>query len=194
MGISDNYSYQSYSGADIIVVATLGGRNYMLNNLQTISISSYKDVSPVRAIGHDGPLAYAGGTRTISGSLVFTRTLKSEFDEMIKGNSQFAIGDLHGYQSGDRMPRFDITMYRATEYGDYVVDEKLKKDESIARLIGVSLMMNGTVMSIHDVYSESTFNYVALEYQDFFAENTANKRATTKNYLSEYYQTYILKK
>lgn len=180
--------HYSFSGADIIAIAVIGGVTYNLGNLQTISISTYRDTTPVRALGLDRPVEYKQGTRSVSGSLVFTKVNRSELDDMINANSGLSIGDTIGHATPDRVNSFDVHIHKATEYGDFARDINIG---SHALVKGVTLMTSGAVMSVHDIYSEQTYNYVALEYKDFNLKDI--KESVESLSLSEYFKRRLLR-
>ena len=107
-------SYTSYSGCDIIASIQMPKINpdgsttsvpYVLGSLQTISISTYQDKEPVRAIGNMNAIDYTMGPRTIAGSLVFAVFDKhfadNIFDDLDKKNTDILV---------DELPAFDITI------------------------------------------------------------------------------------
>ena len=172
----------SFSGSDVVCTAALQGSKTPLADIQTISISTHRDTSPVRTLGIDRPIQYTQGTRTVSGTLVFTKIYESAFEGLIQSGAIAPIGDTRGYPSADRLVPFDIHMEKATEYGN---------DAESATLRGISLMTSGQVVSIHDVYCEQTYNYVALEFLDFGRANLADNSAP-KQRLSDYYSQLVL--
>lgn len=164
-------SYTSYSGCDIVVSVQIPKINpdgsetnvpYVLGSLQTISISTYQDKNPVRAIGNVNALDYTMGPRTIAGSLVFAvfdKHFADEiFDDLNKENTNVLI---------DELPGLDITITYANEYG------------SISRmaLYGVRIVEEGQVISINDVYTENTYKYCALSLERL---NKKNKHSNNK--------------
>lgn len=164
-------SYTSYSGCDIIASIEMPKINpdgsettvpYVLGSLQTISISTYQDKVPVRAIGNMNAIDYTMGPRTIAGSLVF-----AVFDKHFADNIFNDLGKDNTNVLIDELPAFDITITYANEYG------------SISRmaLYGVRIVEEGQVISINDVYTENTYKYCALSLERL---NKKNKYSNNK--------------
>ena len=154
-------SYNSYSGCDMVATLQIssysGLKNnvYTLGSLQTISISTHQDKRPVRSLGNINAKEYTMGQRTIAGSLVFAVFDKHFADEMFKdslesinSNEDKAISTII---LPDELPPFDITISYANEYGH----------TSRMALYGVRLVNEGQVMSINDIYTENTYQFVA---------------------------------
>lgn len=147
-----------YSGTDILTYLRINGKIYPLGNLETCSVSTHRDTTPVRGFGEDAPIDYWQGTRTISGTMVLAKVHYSELDKVIEDNPSLALGDIRGYKSPDRMPAIDLLFVKCTEYGEHVRNGMMPVDDKTsAELLGVKFMSSGFVMSVHDVYSEQTF-------------------------------------
>ena len=80
MAVLSINGYDSYSGCDIVVTASLPKSladdasddiYFTLGSLQTLSISTHQDKRPVRSLGNMNAKDYVMGQRTIAGSLVF---------------------------------------------------------------------------------------------------------------------------
>ncbi len=155
----------SFSGCDTVVSANINGKVYILGSLETVSISTFMDTAPVRVLGKDAPTRYKQGTRTVSGTMIFSKVYKGEMEKMIKENYQFAIGDVKGQQAHDRLPPFDVTINVATEYSP---------ETKTANLLGVTITAGGMTLSVHDVYTEQTYSFVALEYIDLHDGNSTD--------------------
>ena len=147
----------SFSGCDMVVTAemrtTSGARvSATLGSVQTISYSIYRKLSPILNIGNINAKDYVGGPRTIAGSLVFTVFNQHWGTELI---DRFAKAE--GYKSSrkilmDEVAPIDITIAMANEYGT----------SARLALYSVRLFSEGQVMSINDIYTENTYQYVAL--------------------------------
>jgi len=132
-----------------------------LGEIQTISISSFRDKAPVRPLGSVYPRGYTRGPRSISGSMVFTIFHEHVFHELMKlsmryystGSSDF---DRYTYTTMliDQLPPIDISLIFANEYGAI----------SHMGLYGVEFFQEGMTFSIEDIYSESTVSYVARDF------------------------------
>lgn len=154
--------YDSYSGCDIIVTARLSLLNdstkkleekvYTLGSLQTLSISTHQDKKPVRVIGSANALDYTLGQRTIAGSLVFAVFDQHFATEMFK-DLEKATGK--SFFLPDELPALDLTVTFANEYGR----------TSRMAIYGVRLINEGQVMSINDLYTENTYQFLALSME-----------------------------
>lgn len=182
--MADDHSFNNYSfsGVDIVPIAVLDGRRYELGNIQTISVSMHRDTSPVRSIGKDAPNAYSQGTRTISGTLVFTKLNFSDWDVMVDKHSAASIGDIRGYPAAERVQKFNIEIHKSNEYSSHL-------DRAVLR--DITIMSGGHTMSIHDVYTEQVYNYVAIEYLDFGKEDIVENKGP-KETISNFYEGHFL--
>lgn len=168
--------YNSYAGTDVVVTAQLAylgndklkNKCYILGSLQTISISTYQDKKPVRAIGNINAIDYVMGQRTIAGSLVFAVFDRHFADEIFKDLKQYTGKTV---LLTDEIPPLDLTIIFANEYG--------KKSKMI--LYGVRMISEGQVMSINDLYTENTYQFVALGMEPLTAENTEYESSTKNN-------------
>ena len=150
--------YNSYSGCDIVVTArlnTISGGNgdgkekvYTLGSLQTLSISTHQDKKSVRVIGSVNALDYTMGQRTIAGSLVF-----AVFDQHFATEMFNDLEKITGktFFLPDELPAIDLTVTFANEYGR----------TSRMAIYGVRIINEGQVMSINDLYTENTYQFVA---------------------------------
>ena len=153
--------YNSYSGCDMVATLQVssysGLKNniYTLGSLQTISISTHQDKRPVRSLGNINAKEYTMGQRTIAGSLVFAVFDKHFADQMFKDSlssiNQTENSAISTIMLPDELPPFDITISYANEYGH----------TSRMALYGVRLVNEGQVMSINDIYTENTYQFVA---------------------------------
>lgn len=177
--------YNSYSGCDAIVTAQLSNIDddssisktcYILGSLQTLSISTHQDKVPVRNIGNINAVDYTMGQRTIAGSMVFAVFDRHFADEI--------FNDLKAYTNdtiilADEIPALDITITLANEYGC----------KSRMALYGVKFVDEGQVLSINDLYTENTFQFVAVGLEPLTAEKRKwekikHKKKPSKTYIS----------
>lgn len=150
--------YDSYSGCDIVVTARLNvvtGANgnvaekvYTLGSIQTLSVSTHQDKKPVRVIGSANALDYTLGQRTIAGSLVFA-VFDQHFAIEMFDDLKTATGK--EFFLPDELPALDITITFANEYGR----------TSRMAIYGLRIINEGQVMSINDLYTENTYQFVA---------------------------------
>lgn len=157
----------SFSGCDMVVSAnmkTTAGHvvSVVMGSVQTVSYSIYRKLSPILNIGNVNAKDYVGGPRTIAGSLVFTVFNKHWASQLM---DEFMESE--GYASTrkvlmDEVAPIDLTIAMANEYG---VNSRLA-------IYGIRLFSEGQVMSINDIYTENTYQYVALNI-DYLANVNA---------------------
>lgn len=167
-GTSPNnyFGNNSFSGADMVAIMHITGIDgvkgtYTLGSLQTLSYSTSMQRMPIRSIGNVNAKDYVMGQRTIAGSLVFAVFDKHFAYEAMKAIKGITEEDYHFL--ADELPPFDITITFANEYG------KVAK----LAIYGVRLVNEGQVMSINDIYTENTYQYVALDI-DYLSDQTTN--------------------
>ena len=125
-----------------------------LAELQTLSISTYREKSPVRGFGRSNPSGWVRGQRTIAGSMIFTVFDRDvlwsllDFDPSdFDGDNKFKAAIL------DQLPPLDITIQFANEYGSL----------SRMTIYGVEFISEGKTMSIEDIFLENTVQYIARD-------------------------------
>lgn len=171
--------YNSYSGCDIVVTAKLNTitnlktempeKVYTLGSLQTLSVSTHQDKKPVRVIGSANALDYVLGQRTIAGSLVFAVFDQHFATEMFNDLSK-ATG--RSFFLPDELPGLDLTISFANEYGR----------QSRMAIYGVRIINEGQVMSINDLYTENTYQFVALNMEPLTKDiNSGSSKAIKKD-------------
>lgn len=137
--------------------------------MQTITISSARSISPVRTLGTVAPQGYTRGARTIAGTMIFSNLLKDSFIEHYQQGRDNGETDFDSFFV-DQIPSFSIVITAANEYGA-VANSVIK---------GITISNFGTTMSVDDMYMESTYTYVAEEFWPFVKDS-----ATVKRLLSE---------
>lgn len=159
-------NFQSFAGTDITVVAYIPFLDSSISNIrqykkfaeiQTISISSTRSVSPVRVLGRSSPLAYTRGARTFAGTMVFASLNHDVFQEMYTVGIQESAFYHSTSQVSDQLPPFTIVITAANEKGAAAVQA----------VYGVTLVNYGTTYSIDDLYTEVTYTYVAQDVSPF---------------------------
>lgn len=157
-------TYTSFAGTDIIACINLPGQKpKVIGELQTISYSSYRPTQPVYALGQNNAKGVVRGARTIAGSLIFTVFDRHVLYDAIKEYN--ASRDVAcGIYKADELPGFDVTVNFMNEYGQS------------ARLViyGVHLISEGQTMSIEDMITENTMEYVAMDI-DLMTPDTAEE-------------------
>lgn len=170
--------YDSYSGCDIVVTARLNvisngngtGKEkvYTLGSLQTLSVSTHQDKRPVRVIGSVNALDYTMGQRTIAGSLVF-----AVFDKHFATEMFHDLEKMTGktFFLPDELPALDFTITFANEYGR----------TSRMAIYGVRIINEGQVMSVNDLYTENTYQFVANAMEPLKKGGTDTGSSSNKN-------------
>lgn len=146
--------YTSFSGTDIVASITFpGNAPIVFGELQTITYSIHRDKFPVRTLGRINPKGFAFGGRTIAGSLIFTVFDKHAILSRLSNDLSVT----------DELPPFDVTINLTNEYGD----------ASVIRIMGITIIDEGQVMSIEDILTENTMSYMATDIK--LLENKTNK-------------------
>lgn len=176
--IADHGKYQSFAGTDIKAYMYIpGGKSKEFSTLQTISISSTRSISPVRTLGKSNPVTYNRGARTIAGTLVFATINKDVFaDIYTKYHAELAVNSSSSIVS-DQLPPFTIVLTGCNEKGATVTQI----------IYNITLVNYGTTYSIDDLYTETTYTYLATDMTTLLgsqidrgallAEDDADRRA-----------------
>lgn len=145
----NNYSYNSFSGVDIVAQIILPGEKpLVLGELQTISYSTHRENTPVRTLGHVNPVGFVRGPRTIAGSMIFTVFNQYAFNRL----KQFQIAIDSGLSPlADMLPLFDVVISFTSEYGAL----------SQMKIYGITVIDEGQTMSVDDLICEQTYTYIA---------------------------------
>lgn len=152
-------NYNSFSGCDVVVSAQMAPINngntmktHVLGSLQTISYSTHQDRAPVRSIGNINAIDYVQGQRTVAGTMVFAMFHEHWMIPLLKELSTYVTNtDIWS----DELPALNLTISMANEYGY----------KSNMVIYGVKFIDDGGVMSINDLYTENTLQYVATGIQ-----------------------------
>lgn len=126
----------------------------VLAELQTISVSTFREKNAVRAFGKSNPSGWVRGQRTIAGSMIFTVFDRNILFELLDfdpsdfdGDNRFTAAIL------DQIPPIDITITFANEYGSL----------SRMTIYGVEFVSEGKTMSIENLFLESEVQYIARD-------------------------------
>lgn len=117
-----------------------------LGELSTISYSIYRDKEQVKALGQSMARGFSRGYRTIAGTMVFTVFHDAIMHEIFPRG----IADAP-YVMVDQLPPVDVLITMCDEAGNY----------SRLGIYGVEFMNEGQVMSVQDLMTENSVNYVA---------------------------------
>ena len=171
-------TYRTFSGHDMVVTVQVpitrnSNITKVIGAFQTITYSIHNDKSPVRVLGDMNVRRYVFGPRTVAGTLILTVFDRHWMKELL-GTYKKIKGETERYFLMDELPAFNITISCANEYGH---SAKLA-------LYGVTIVNEGQVMSINDVYTENTYQFFAtnVEYLDRVektSKTNPKKTATT---------------
>lgn len=155
----------------------------VLAELQTISISSYRETGNVRTLGSVYPRGYTVGPRSIAGSMIFTIFHEHVLHEVLNAQTSAystGAGDFDRFRYTtmlpDQLPPLDLSLVFANEYGAI----------SNMGLYGVKFFQEGMTFSIQDIYSENTVQYMAL---DFDPLRVAEQRKIDGQGVTNYWST-----
>ncbi|MGM9543917.1 MAG: hypothetical protein ACI3T9_02930 [Romboutsia timonensis] len=127
-------------------------KTHVLGSLQTISYSTHQDRAPVRSIGNINAKDYVQGQRTIAGTMVFAMFHEHWMTPLLEELESYVTNtDIWS----DELPALNLTISMANEYGY----------KSNMAIYGVKFIDDGGVMSINDLYTENTLQYVATGIQ-----------------------------
>lgn len=162
--------YNSFAGADIVASLMLPGHGpVVLGELSTISYSIHRENVPVRTLGHVSPIAFTKGPRTIAGSMIFTVFNQYAFYRLEQWASVMNQGL---YPLADMLPPFDVIITMTNEYGA----------ASKMRIQGITIIDEGQTMSIEDLVTEQTYQYMArgltplVKQRVYMNDSTSNPR------------------
>ena len=161
-GTSDDFLHSTFSGADISIIFNIPLLDRpsitmqqlpikMVADLQTLSISSTTSIAPVRRVGEAKPANYGKGARTFAGTMVFTLIGQDPFMELYSIDALNSSVGNDGKWHIDQMPPFDAIIVGVNEMGG----------AGVQIIHGIVLSHWGTTYSIDDMYSESSYTYVA---------------------------------
>jgi hypothetical protein len=150
----------SFSGADAVATITpVGGKPIVFGEIQTLTYSIYRPTTPVYSLGRINPSGVVRGQRTIAGSIIFTvfdrHVLKNVMEGFSAGKEYTSaeIKEMRKNMKTDEMPPFDINVTFLNEYGN----------SATLNIYGVHILTEGQTMSIEDMVTENTMQYIAMD-------------------------------
>jgi len=145
----------------------------VIGAFQTITYSIHNDKMPIRCVGNMNAKRYVFGPRTIAGTIILTVFDRHWIREMLDSYNKLIKAQGERYFLTDELPAFDLTISAANEYGH---NAKLA-------LYGVTIVNEGQVMSINDVYTENTYQFYAtnVEYLERVDQTTRSQKTSVKN-------------
>lgn len=161
-----------------------------LADLQTISVSTYREKNAVRAMGISHVKAYVRGPRTIAGSMIFTVFEQHPIRRLISIMSEHGmIPDVIqnteiNFLLPDQLPPIDLTAIFANEYGSL----------SKFTLLGVEFVNDGVTYSIEDLMTEQIIQFVARDVEIMSPVGTVSLTSdgTTKDQIDSFPASKLL--
>lgn len=173
--VYDRKQRTSFSGADFMVLgyraAEVHSDGYLKRNidghassdafiefanLQTLSVSTTRDIAGARPLGSAWVDEYSRGARSAAGTLAFTMFDGDSFRKLAGVREGTTQEDLRWY-SPDDLPEFNIVLSATNEYGHTVS----------GILLGVVITNTGITTGVQDVYTEQVASYVARRWVPF---------------------------
>ena len=141
-----------------------------LGELTTFSYSTFREQIPVRTLGRVSTKGYGKGNRTVAGTMVFTVYHKHIVYKIQEHAASLNIKRL----KTDELPPFDMVITFGNEYGA----------TSRITIYGISVVDEGGVFSVEDMYSENTMSYVARDIDLMYGPvgNSMESRAMPDSY------------
>lgn len=149
----------SFSGCDMVISVDVifpdgKKKSKVIGSMQTLTYSIHMDKFPVRSVGNVNAKDYVFGPRTIAGTLIFAVFDRHFAYELLSTVSSYD-SDSSYHPLMDEMPPMNITITFANEHG---------KNARLA-LYGVRIVNEGQTMSINDIYTENTYQFVATDIE-----------------------------
>jgi hypothetical protein len=174
----------TYTGVDLkllIDCAAIGQPTSFkqLIECHTISVTSYRMKSTVRANGYTNPKGFARGGRTIAGTIILT---EMGVDALLTFLQTVVVSDNSKdsqFTKTDQLPPFNITMVFANEEGF----------ASARRIMGVEFLNDGTVYSVQDLLTERTISWMAADFTPLLPLDMSQVYVQGENPLSKHQTT-----
>lgn len=185
-------TYTSFSGSDMVAVVDInlpnssGGTTKVtkvLGEMMTISYSIHMDKTPVRSIGTVNAKDYVFGPRTIAGSLIFAQFNRHIAHELLLEANKVADSSRAMDQMivMDELPPFNVTISMANEYGQ----------KARLAIYGVRIVNEGNVISVNDIYTENTYQFVATDIE-YLTDKVGDSASTGTNKAATYYDNKLI--
>jgi hypothetical protein len=138
-------------GADNSNIKTYLGKQ--LIEASTITVSTHRAKSQVRAFGYINPKGVARGSRTIAGTLVLSRFTTEVLYRFLNSGLMSDLSKDTFYNKIDQLPPFNFTLLFSNEQG-YI---------STQSIYGVEFVTDGSETSVNDIMLEQTLTYLAMD-------------------------------
>jgi hypothetical protein len=154
-----------FAGSDMVAAVWIPSiKSYkVFGEVSTISYSTYRNLVPVRGLGTINPKGFTRGPRTIAGSLVFT-----VFDRHVLFELQWDLADyyakmLEENNGGNHIGRNMRFLTDEIPPFDIIISMMNERDPigATIRFYGIRVASEGQVMSINDLITENTMQYMA---------------------------------
>jgi len=151
--------YHTFSGIDIIALASLNTVVSRLDHLMQVSWSIHKGAPTNRTLGKSSSGGRVGGGRTIAGTMIFAvsdfHPLRDLIPDDYKGRKTQILNDPDVWKPlvmADEIPPFDIVLTLSNEYGK----------AAITTLYGVQIVDEGGVFGMDNLITELSLQYTAV--------------------------------
>lgn len=137
-----------------------------LVNLQSFTVSTFRQKAQVRTLGRVNPAGIARGSRTIAGTMILAEFTKDAFWKILQERLDDSnIGD-SGAVLADQMAPFNLLLLFSNELGRI----------SYRMIYNIEIVTNGVVYSIQDMYTENTVSWMATDITPLveLADNALN--------------------
>lgn len=161
----------SFSGSDMMVYfAFPEARPVYIGTASTVTYSTFRETRHVRTLSRISSKGVTRGGRTVAGTLIFTVINQHIVNDILDALREVTAYRLYDKLKPDELPPFDIIISFANEYGQM----------SREFIYGVSIVDDGMVLSIEDIFTENTMTYIARDISlmkasgaDAFAGNSS---------------------
>lgn len=150
--------YHTFSGIDIVALASLNTVVSRLDHMVSLSWSIHKGTSTNRTLGKSSPMGRVGGGRTIAGTMIFAvsdyHPMRDLIPDNFKGRKSQILNDPDVWKPlvmADEIPPFDIVLTLTNEYGY----------GAITTLYGVQVVDEGGVFGMDNLITELAIQYTA---------------------------------
>jgi hypothetical protein len=163
-----NPTSTTFTGSDLklLIDCTPVGKPNQFQQLiecHTISVTSYRMKSTVRALGYTNPKGFARANRTIAGTMILTEMGIDALATFLQSVTVTDKSKDSQVTKSDQLPPFNITMVFANEEG-YA---------SARTILGVEFLNDGTVYSVQDLLTERTISWMAYDFTPLLPLDTS---------------------
>lgn len=153
------------------------GMARLLGNLQTLSVSTHTELYPVRRLGQQAAAEYARGIRTVAGTMIFLMQGNDPFlEEYILSQDLVNANGVYEYRRThiELIPPFDLIVQAVSEIPSTVFGTPLPVGTKMF-IGGLQLAETGLTLSVHDLYTEVMYSWVAQWVEPFRSTSTTDQ-------------------